>query len=191
MTVLYLHGMASSHESEIGNAIKKYMPDVDVLIPDISVNPDIAFPQIDKVLAEQKVDVIVGHSLGGFMAQKYRGYKKVMVNPCFGTMFFRLFRGKNKYKHARFDGCPYFVVTDEICRKYRQLEHTQFDDIDEWEKVITVGCFANWDLYTRLACRWFKRHYKRCVEMPGSHFPKEEIVRNFVVPEIRRLLEMR
>lgn len=188
MTILYLHGMASSHESEIGAAIRKYMPDAEVLIPDLSIDPNISFPLIDKLLKENKVDVIVGHSLGGFMAQKYRGYKKVMVNSCLGTTFFRFFKGKNKYKHNRYDGNPYFVVTDQICEDYKRLEKSQFENISTEEQQLTVGCFATWDLYTRLACHWFKQHYTQTVSMPGRHFPKEETVRDYVVPAIRRLI---
>ncbi len=188
MIILYLHGMASSHDSAIGNSIRKYIPEAEVLIPDLSIDPNIAFPQIDKILKENKVDVIVGHSLGGFMAQKYRGYKKVMVNSCLGTTFFKLFKGKNKYKHDRYDGCPYFTVTDKICSDYKELEHHQFENITKEEEQLTVGCFATWDLYTRLACHWFKKHYSQCYSMPGRHFPTDETVRDYVVPQIRKML---
>jgi predicted esterase YcpF (UPF0227 family) len=61
------------------------------MVPDLSIDPEIAFPQIQKILDENKVDFIVGHSLGGFMAQKFRGYKKILLNPSLGVSFFRLF----------------------------------------------------------------------------------------------------
>ncbi len=186
--ILYLHGMASSHESNTAAYIRKYMPNVEVIAPDLSIDPSIAFPQIKKILDEQKIDVIVGHSLGGFMAQKFRGYNKVLINPSLGVSYFKLLKGTNHYKHNRYDGVQTWFVDDRICHEYKTMETTQYDGLTADEDNITIGMFAWWDVVTRMSAHWFKQHYTHRRFMPGLHFPSEKMVQNYIVPAICDLL---
>ena len=190
-TILYLHGMASSHESNTAAYIRKYMPDATVLAPDLSIDPSVAFPQIDKILAEQQIDLIVGHSLGGFMAQKYRGYRKVLINPSLGVSYFNLLKGTNHYKHARYDGIQTWYVDERICKEYKQIELHQYDNLPPEEDALTIGMFAWWDVVTRMSSHWFKQHYTQRYFMPGLHFPSEKTVCNYIVPAIRKLLKVK
>ncbi|MCQ2228226.1 MAG: hypothetical protein MJZ13_00590 [Bacteroidales bacterium] len=189
MVILYMHGMASSHESFTAACIRKYMPDAEVLAPDLSIDPAIAFPQIDEILKNNKVDVIVGHSLGGFMAQKCRGYKKVLVNPSLGVSYFQLFKGDNKYKHQRYDGVQTWHVDDRICKQYKEMEYKQYDGLTKEEDDITIGLFAWWDIVTRMSSHWFIKHYSHRQFIPGLHFPSENTVRDYIVPAINKLYQ--
>lgn len=188
MVILYLHGMASSHESFTAACVKKYMPEAEVLVPDLSVDPEIAFPQISKILAENKVDIIVGHSLGGFMAQKCRGYKKILLNPSLGVTYFRWFKGENKYKHSRYDGKQTWFIDDRICKFYKDMEHHQYDGLTPEEDNLTLGLFARWDFMTRMSSFWFLEHYSHRKLIPGMHFLKEDTVRDYLVPAIKEML---
>lgn len=188
MTILYLHGMASSHESFTAACIAKYIPDSKVIVPDLSIDPAIALSQITEILQQQRVDVLVGHSLGGFMAQKFRGYRKVLINPCLGMAIFRGYLGTHPYKHARWDGVQTFHLTHDIYKHYRMLQRTQYDGLDAEEDALTVGVFARYDYYTRLSSVRYLSHYTQRCMIPGAHFPKEDVIRNYIVPVICKLV---
>lgn len=188
MRILYLHGMASSHESETAAYIRKYMPEAEVVVPDLSIDPEIAFPQIEKILNDEKIDLIIGHSLGGFMAQKCRGYRKILLNPSLGVSYFYLLKGTNRYKHARYDGVQTWFVDDRICKQYKAMEHSQYDGLDEKEDNLTLGLFARWDFLTRMSSHWFLKHYSHRQFIPGRHFASETTVRDYIVPAIRKML---
>lgn len=188
MNILFLHGMASSHASPIATYLREYMPEATVWAPDLSIDPERAFPQIERFLAEYQIDLIVGHSLGGFMAQKLRGRKKVLLNPSLGMDYLYLFIGDNKYKEERADGVQTWHVERRMCDTYKEMERTQYDNLTPEEDAMTVGIFGKRDLLTRMASHWFKKHYSQWLAMPGGHYPPEEAIRDYVVPEIRRLL---
>lgn len=189
MNILYLHGMASSHLSDTAAYLRKYLPEHRIIVPDLSIDPARSFPIIDRLIQDEKIDLLVGHSLGGFMAQKYAGMKKVLINPCLGTTFFRFFLGRNRYKHSRYDGVPFYVVTPAICAAYKRMERTQFDSLSSADDERTIGLFARYDLYTRLSAHRFKRHYTHRLFIPGRHFPSEVTVRDYIVPAICDLLQ--
>ena len=187
MNILFLHGMASSHESPIAASIRKHIPDATVWTPDLSINPAVAFPQIDEFLATHDVDVIVGHSLGGFMAQKYRGRRKVLINPSLGMTYMYLFQGDNKYKEKRNDGNQIWHVDKSMCKTYKEMENKQYDNLTDDELRLTVGVFGKGDIMTRLSAHRFAKHYSNRVFMPGGHYPSDDAVRNYVVPAILSL----
>jgi len=187
MIILYLHGMASSHACPIAKSIQELLPTDRVIVPDLSIDPDKAFPQIDKILKEEQVDLIVGHSLGGFMAQKYRGYKKILINPSLGMSYMYLFRGDNRYKQPRQDGNNTWHVTTQMCRKYKQMEATEYDNLTEAEDNLTRGCFGRSDLFTRLSAHRFKKHYSHRIMIPGGHYPNADTIRDYIIPTIRAM----
>lgn len=188
MEILFLHGMASSHESQTAEFIRKYLPEATVHVPDLSIDPAIAFPQIERYLEEHPIDLIIGHSLGGFMAQKFRGRKKILLNPSLGMSYMYLFQGDNKYKEGRADGNQIWHVEKRMCRQYKKMQKTQYDDLTEEEDRLTVGIFGRVDFMTRMAAHWFKQHYSQRIFMPGGHYPPESSIRDFVVPKIREML---
>jgi predicted esterase YcpF (UPF0227 family) len=193
MTILYLHGMASSHESHIGNALRACLPQHRVLIPDTSIDPSATMRLIDDLMHREHVDLIVGHSLGGFIAQKYTGVKKILLNPSLGTSFMYLFLGKNRYKHARQDGQQTYSVTRALCHQYRQMELAQYAAIDDSrlhaaEDACTIGLFARHDLFTRLSAHRFAQHYTDHRFISGSHYPTLPTVRDEIAPIVEELL---
>lgn len=176
--------MASSHSCPIAQSIQESLPKVRMIIPDLSIDPEIAFPQIDKILKEEEVDLIIGHSLGGFMAQKYRGYRKILINPSLGMSYMYFFRGDNRYKQPRHDGNNLWHVTTRMCKQYKEKEAVEFDNLTQEEDNLTKGCFGKWDLFTRYSAMRFKTHYSHCIMMPGGHYPTAQIIRKYIIPTI-------
>ena len=185
MNILFLHGMAEGHLSHIAGYIQKHMPDDRVITPDLVINPDESFHIIDEILKDNKIDVVVGHSLGGFMAQKYRTMRKVLINPSLGMSYGYLCRFPLKYKYERYDGLTHFQFTTDDCRKYKSMEAVEFDNITEDERNHTIGLFGRCDILTRLSAHRFKKYYSQRTIIPGTHFPTEEVVKKFIVKVIR------
>lgn len=185
MTILYLHGMASSHACPIAQCIQQFLPHDRVIVPDLSIDPAIAFPKIEKILVDEQVDIIIGHSLGGFMAQKFRNYRKILINPSLGMSYMYLFRGDNRYKQARLDGNGIWHVTTRMCRQYKAMETVEFDNLSNEEDALTTGCFGRSDLFTRLSAHRFKQHYSHRIMIPGGHYPSPDTIRDYIIPIIR------
>jgi hypothetical protein len=193
MNILYLHGMASSHDSALGNALRTCLPEYNVIIPDTSIDPDTTMHLVDEQMLSEHLDLLIGHSLGGFIAQKFTGVPKILINPSLGTRFMYLFLGNNRYKHPRHDGVQTYHVDRALCRTYRDYEATQYDDIDNpaqhaREDACTIGLFARHDLFTRLSAHRFAQHYSDRRFISGSHYPTFETVRDEIVPVVREML---
>lgn len=188
INVLFMHGMAEGARSRLASDIRKYLPEGYTLYsPDLLIDPNESFKIIDKCIEENKIDILVGHSLGGFMAQKYREMPKVLLNPSLGMSYGYLCRFDMRYKDMRDDGLTQFRFTTEDCKIYKAMEAIEFDGITEKELENTIGLFGKRDILTRLSAHRFKKRYKRRRIIPGSHFPDEKTIRDYVVPAILSL----
>lgn len=116
------------------------------------------------------------------MAQKYRGYQKILINPSLGVTYFQIFRGDNRYKHARYDGVQTWHVDGRICRRYKEMELVQYDGLDDAEIERTWAVFGRFDLFTRLSSHWYLKHYRNRLMIPGAHFPSDSIIRDYIIP---------
>lgn len=87
-TVLYLHGFASSSLSDkavlIRDFFRQQLPMHQLLVPDLPYTPDEAWDLLQRLCHAQPPDLIIGSSLGGFLAtalaEQY-GCKAVLINP--------------------------------------------------------------------------------------------------------------
>jgi len=72
LTILYIHGFASSGHSGTPQMLRQmlYPQGVRVLSPDVPVMPAEAFPFLQHLVAEEKPDLIIGTSMGGFYAEQ-------------------------------------------------------------------------------------------------------------------------
>lgn len=82
MKLLYLHGLASGGQSATVRMLRKLLPDIEIIAPDIPVNAQEALEML-KVLSKSLSadDIIVGTSMGAFYAQMMRGWRRILVNP--------------------------------------------------------------------------------------------------------------
>lgn len=82
--ILYLHGFASCGKGNKSLELKKYFGEGNVLSPDLSPSPLDAVTMIESLLKSEKIDLIIGSSLGGFyatyLAEKYQ-MRAVLLNP--------------------------------------------------------------------------------------------------------------
>ena len=181
--VLFIHGLASSGAYKMASSLRILLKPAEVLAPDVPIEPAAALRMLKELCTKEQPDLVVGLSLGGFWAQKLRGYRKILVNPDFHvSRLLRTMRGEVEYLSPRADGSKSFIITDEICNGYEDLEQTEFEGLDEKEINLTRGMFAESDELVHCGGE-FDRHYPgRGISYPGKHLPVYPELKNYLVP---------
>lgn len=189
MKILFIHGLASSGRYKMANSLRILLRPVEVIAPDVPIEPGEALGLLQAVCREACPDLVVGLSLGGFWAQKLRGWRKLLVNPDFhpsrllGTMM-----GENKYLSPRGDGAATFSVTAETVKGYEAMEELEFEGLDDEERLLSTGMFACGDEVVRCG-EEFGLHYPgRGRSYPGGHLPDYPQLKAYFVPVIREIM---
>jgi len=187
--ILFIHGLASSGQYKMADMLRMLLKPCEVIAPDLPTDPHEAMSLLEGICEEQDPDLIVGMSMGGFLAQKLRGRKKVLINPDFhiarlmGTMI-----GEVTYLSPRKDGATSFFITEEVCRHFREMENGQFDNLTGQEKNMTLGFFADKDEMVRCGDE-FEQHYPgRGISYPGGHLPTYPQMKQWIIPVIKQWL---
>ena len=189
MKLLFIHGLASSGRYKMASSLRILLKGWEVISPDVPIEPQKALHLLRSICESEKVDLVVGLSLGGFWAQKLRGYRKILVNPDFHvSALLESMKGEVKYLSPREDGSESFIIDDDICRGYRELEKSQFDSLDSREIELTRALFALDDELVRCGAE-FESHYpNRGTEYPGKHLPVFPELKKYLVPVVKELV---
>lgn len=189
MKIIYFHGFASSGASGTVELLRKALPEVEVVAPDIPVDPVEALPYLKQLVADENPDLIVGTSMGAMYAQQMYGYKKICVNPAFNmsTMSHVLKTGEHKFLNGRKDSQKTFRITKDIIQHFNQMERQQFKGITEFDKENTYGLFGINDK-TVNTYDLFKKHYKNAQRFDGEHHLNDKAMRTAVMPLIKQIL---
>lgn len=186
--ILYVHGFASSGNSGTAHTIQKYLPNSKVISPDLPINPNEALALLKKIIETEKIDVVVGTSMGGMFAQKLTGVPKVLVNPSFHVSeSMRKKIGTVSFFKQRTDGATEFEVTSTLCDEYQALERNQFNDISAEEQKITIGLFGSDDDVVNCE-QEYDLHYNRKMIFIGGHRLSSDAIHDYVVEAILQLL---
>lgn len=198
MKLLYLHGLASGGQSATVNLLRKLLPEIEIIAPDIPVNAREALEML-KVFSKSLSadDIIVGTSMGAFYAQLMRGWRRILVNPSFHTSeaVLRPNFGKTMpFFLLRRDGVQEYTITEELCRSVEDAEARQFDSdfgiISGYpESHDNVKAFFG--LRDNLVnCRdEYLQHYTQCDFFDGGHRLDPATMTRVIVPEIRKMIE--
>jgi len=187
MTILFIHGLASSGAYKTANTLRTLFRPCTVISPDVPIEPELALPMLQRICQECRPDLIVGLSLGGFWAQKLRGYRKILINPDFHVdRLMRTMVGEVKYLSPRSDGAVSFRLTDEICDAYERLAAEGFDGLTEEEIALTDGMFADCDELVHCGPE-FELHYPgRAHSYPGAHLPTFPELKKYLITIVNR-----
>lgn len=185
MKVLYIHGLSSSGSSNTPQLLRKYMPEAEVISPDLPTDIAEAVEFLQTLVAEQGVDVVVGTSMGGMLAQKLRGYRKILVNPAFHlSQSMRSKIGVNQFFSPRADGATEYTITEQMCQRSYQIEQSQFADLPQSEIDNTAALFGMQD--DVVDCRLeYLEHYTKIHYFNGGHRLDEQTIAQTLVPLIR------
>ena len=189
MKILYFHGFASSGATGTAESLRRMLPEVEVISPDIPVDPSEALPFLRALCEQEKPDLIIGPSMGAMYAQQMFGYKKICVNPAFNmSTLSKVFRtGEHKFLNGRKDSQKTFKITKEIIQKQNMMERQQFKGITPFDRENTYGLFGIHD--TTVNCYdLFKKYYTKAQRFDGEHHLNEKALRTAVVPLAKTIL---
>ena len=189
MKILYFHGFASSGATGTAESLRRILPEVEVISPDIPVDPSEALPFLRALCEQEKPDLIIGTSMGAMYAQQMFGYRKICVNPAFNmSTLSKVFRtGEHKFLNGRKDSQKTFKITKEIIQKQNMMERQQFKGITPFDRENTYGLFGIHD--TTVNCYdLFKKYYTKAQRFDGEHHLNEKALRTAVVPLAKTIL---
>ena len=189
--ILFIHGLASSGLYKTADTLRILLKPCSVISPDVPIEPREALAMLQGIADNERPDLVVGLSLGGFWAQQLRGVRKILINPEFHpSAFLRAKSGEMKYLSPRRDGAQSFFITEEICRGYEELEINEFDGVDEAEIRRTYALFADNDELVHCS-GIFEEHYPgRGVSYPGGHLPTFPQIKAHLLPLAQTLLSI-
>lgn len=83
MRIAYIHGFASSGQTNTANVLRRYFPEDEVFAYDMPVSPRDAIVFLNKQLRKDKIDIVFGTSLGAYYVLQTKECYKVALNPPF------------------------------------------------------------------------------------------------------------
>lgn len=185
MKVLFIHGLASSGAYKMASSLRILMKGSEVIAPDVPIDPGEALDLLEGICRDEQPDLIVGLSLGGFWAQKLRGYRKILVNPDFHiSRLLRTMKGECEFLSPRRDGSLTFTVTEALCDDYARLETTEFDGLTLEEIALTTGMFADRDEMVNCKDEFETFYPGRSRSYPGTHLPNYPEIKKYILPVI-------
>lgn len=185
MKVLFIHGLASSGAYKMASSLRILLKGSEVIAPDVPIEPSEALNLLEGICRDERPDLIVGLSLGGFWAQKLRGYRKILVNPDFHiSRLLRTMTGEREYLSPRRDGALTFTVTDALCDEYARLESVEFDGLASEEVALTTGMFADRDEMVNCKDEFEAYYPGRSRSYPGTHLPNYPEIKKYILPVI-------
>lgn len=193
LTILYIHGFASSGHSGTPQMLRQmlYPQGVRVLSPDVPVMPAEAFPFLQNLVAQEHPDLIIGTSMGGFYAEQLRGVPRILVNPSFQTSRLLTFRGigRREFLNKREDGAKDFKVDKTMIEQFKVIEKEAFKGITAADKAMVWGCFGDKDESVNHQ-KDFLKHYHRnhFILFEGGHQLNDKVLNHSILPVIKSVL---
>ncbi len=185
MKVLFIHGLASSGAYKMASSLRILLKGSEVIAPDVPIDPREALDLLEGICRNERPDLIVGLSLGGFWAQKLRGYRKILVNPDFHiSRLLRTMTGEREYLSPRRDGATTFTVTEALCDEYAGLEAAEFDGLTLEEIALTTGMFADRDEMVNCKDEFEAFYPGRSRSYSGTHLPNYPEIKKYILPVI-------
>lgn len=190
--LLYVHGFASSGSSGTVMTLRRHLSTWRVIAPDLPVDPFEALEMLRALVETEKPDVVVGTSMGGMYAQQLWGVPRIIVNPSFEMSRSLLFgkMGKNKYTAKRQDGATEFRIDKAVVERFKLMEKTQFDGVNDAEKELVTALFGDKDPVVNFYPLMSELYGKeRCVHFNGEHRLNDDVVKKVLLPIIDRYVK--
>jgi len=185
--LLYIHGLSSSGNSSTAKNLAQLLPDIEIIAPDLPINPVEAILYLQEICKSESPDIIIGTSMGGMFAQQMHGYKKVLVNTAFHVSeFLRKNIGVQSFLNSRKDGEITYEVTDSLCDEYFKIESIQFEGITTFDKENTYALFGDKDELVNCQ-KEYLQYYDNFELFSGTHRLTFNDVQNLVVPLVKRI----
>lgn len=192
-TVLYIHGFASSGSN--GSAIQLrshfYPMGVQVLSPDLPVEPLRAIAFLREYVAANPPDLIISVSMGAMYAEQLHGIRRILVNPSFCMARLLTFRGmgRQEFRNERADGAKDFKVDKPLIAEFKEVEKQSFRNITPEERQLVWGLFGTKDKHVNCQAD-FRKHYgpTQMSLFEGEHYLNGEVLSHVIIPLAEKLL---
>ena len=196
MKVLYIHGFASAGSTGSATQLRShfYPKGVQVLSPDVPVEPLRAIAFLHDYVQEHNPDLIVATSMGAMYAEQLRGIRRILVNPSFYMARLLTFRGmgRQEFRNKREDGAKDFKVDKQMIAEFKEVEMQSFQGITPEEKQQVWGLFGTRD--KNVNCQPdFRKHYgtTRMSLFEGEHYLNGEVLGKVIIPLAETILGLR
>ena len=166
MNILYIHGYNGDPYGQSYQNLKNACKDKHELFTiDYKANdPKDAIKLIRKFVNENKIDLIIGASLGGFLTMKIFGVSRIVVNPCWDPA----------------TELPKIGYTDDI-ESYKKLLNELVENIDIEERNLCSGVFSNKDeLLGNKYANVFRQYFKQQYNIIGRHRISESMAQEII-----------
>lgn len=196
--ILYLHGFSSAGSTGTATNLRNHLftdYGVTVVSPDIPVSPAEAVPYIQKVVAEEQPDLIIGTSMGAMYTELQKGYKRICVNPSFHMAKLLTFKhlGKNvEFQNKRQDGAKTFKVDKKMVAEFKDIEtKLTLKNVTAEEKELVWGVFGKDDPTVNCREEFIKAYgAEHVMVIEGEHSLTDAMVKRDVLPLIKQILEL-
>ena len=196
MKVLYIHGFASAGSTGSATQMRNhfYPKGVQVLSPDVPVEPLRAIAFLHDYVQEHKPDLIVATSMGAMYAEQLHGIRRILVNPSFHMARLLTFRGmgRQEFRNKREDGAKDFKVDKQMIAEFKEVEKLSFQGITPEERQQVWGLFGTRD--KNVNCQPdFRKHYgtTRMSLFEGEHYLNGEVLGKVIIPLAETILSLR
>ena len=196
MKVLYIHGFASAGSTGSATQLRNhfYPKGVQVLSPDVPVEPLRAIAFLRNYVMEHQPDLVVATSMGAMYAEQLRGIKRILVNPSFHMAKLLTFRGmgRQEFRNKREDAAKDFKVDKQMIAEFKEVEKQSFQGITSEEKQLVWGLFGTRD--KNVNCQPdFRKHYgtAQMSLFDGEHYLNGEVLSKVIIPLAETILCLR
>ncbi|MBO5675676.1 MAG: hypothetical protein J6S07_05050 [Bacteroidaceae bacterium] len=196
MKVLYIHGFASAGSTGSATQLRNhfYPKGVQVLSPDVPVEPLRAIAFLRDYVVEHQPDLVVATSMGAMYAEQLRGIRRILVNPSFHMAKLLTFRGmgRQEFRNKREDGAKDFKVDKQMIAEFKEVEKQSFLGITSEEKQLVWGLFGIRD--KNVNCQPdFRKHYgtAQMSLFEGEHYLNGEVLSKVIIPLAETILGLR
>lgn len=196
MKVLYIHGFASAGSTGSATQLRNhfYPKGVQVLSPDVPVEPLRAIAFLRDYVVEHQPDLVVATSMGAMYAEQLRGIRRILVNPSFHMAKLLTFRGmgRQEFRNKREDGAKDFKVDKQMIAEFKEVEKQSFLGITSEEKQLVWGLFGIRD--KNVNCQPdFRKHYgtAQMSLFDGEHYLNGEVLSKVIIPLAETILGLR
>ncbi len=193
MKIVYIHGFASAGSTGSATQLRNhfYPKGIQVLSPDVPVEPLRAIQFLRDYIAEHQPSLIVATSMGAMYAEQLRGVPRILVNPSFHMAKLLTFRGlgRHEFRNKREDGARDFKIDKQMIAEFKEVEKHSFDGITPEEKSLVWGLFGTKD--KNVNCQPdFRKHYgtAQMSLFEGEHYLNGVILGKVVIPLAEKIL---
>lgn len=191
--VLYIHGFASAGSTGSATQMRNhlYPKGVQVISPDVPVDPIEAITFLKELVETEQPDLVVATSMGALYAEQLKGTKRILVNPSFHMARLLTFRGlgRREFRNKRQDGQVDFKVDKAMIQAFQQVEKESFKGLDTKERALVWGLFGTGDKLVNCQADFLKHYGKEQMMLfEGEHFLNDKVLSKVVMPLVEASL---